>query len=174
MSVSHDLATEVRRTSLLKDELLRRFPSLADDEAALSGTLEGLSNIDEQIAAVVESIEEDEALIAGLGSRMAHLTERAERLTFRVEQKKAVILYALTESGIQKLQLPTVTLSQVNNPPSVVVVEEKEVPEEYWVHPEPPAPRLDKKTLLADLKSGKQIPGVLLSNPSRRLGFYTK
>lgn len=174
MSVSHDLATEVRRTSLLRDELLRRFPQLAEDEQALHDTLDGLSNLDEQIAAVVESIEEDEALIAGLGSRMAHLTERADRLTFRVEQKKAVILYALMESGTAKLQLPTVTLSQVNNPPSVVIPDEEKVPDEYRVFPDPPSPRVDKKSILADLKAGKDLQFAMLSNPSKRLGWYSK
>lgn len=171
---AHQLQASARTAGILRAELLKRFPELGEDEQTLLDSLEGMSDIKEQIAYVAESVEADDYLAAAIGVHIARLSQRATRLEHRAEKKRDAILSAMMEAGIPKLQLPTVTLSQVQNPPSVVITDETKVTDEYKVFPDPPEPRIDKKTILADLKSGKQLDFAVLSNPSKRLGWYSK
>jgi hypothetical protein len=52
--------------------------------------------------------------------------------------------------------------SNALNTPSLVVVDEAVIPDGFW---EPQAPRLNRQTLLAELKQGESIAGVALCNP---------
>ena len=60
-------------------------------------------------------------------------------------------------TGKNKFKGQLFSFSIQKNPPSLNVDDEKLIPEEYWIEQ---APVLDKKTLLAALKSGEEIPGV--------------
>ena len=44
-----------------------------------------------------------------------------------------------------------------NNPPSLKVTNEKLIPKDYWLSQ---APKLNKKSALAELKAGNTIPGL--------------
>jgi len=55
--------------------------------------------------------------------------------------------------------------------PPLVIVAEPEIPEAYWV---PQSPRLDRQSLLADLKRGAVIQGAQLGNPKACLAVRTK
>lgn len=46
-----------------------------------------------------------------------------------------------------------------NNPPSVDITDEKLIPQEFFIDQ---APKLDKKSLLAALKDGKEIEGATI------------
>jgi len=51
------------------------------------------------------------------------------------------------------------------------VLNESEIPSIYW---EPRDPKLDRATLLADLKGGREVGGVTLSNPEPILSVRTR
>jgi hypothetical protein len=68
----------------------------------------------------------------------------------------------MTEVGLAKLEQPDFTASARAGSPALVVVAEDHVPNAYWV---PQPPRLDRQTMLGELKRGVEIPGVQLSNP---------
>jgi len=53
------------------------------------------------------------------------------------------------------------------NPPAVKVLDEKLIPQEYWVQAEP---RLSKEMLQRDLRKNKVIPGVVMEQ-GKSLGF---
>ena len=63
---------------------------------------------------------------------------------------------------IKKLQAPDFTASIRPGFPSLMVINENEIPSIYW---EPRDPKLDRVSLLADLKQGTEVQGAALSNP---------
>jgi len=67
------------------------------------------------------------------------------------ERLKAAILFVMQELGVEDIKAGTFTVKVQNSPPSVGLVDEKFVPETYLV---PQLPKVDKKALLDDLKSG--------------------
>jgi hypothetical protein len=70
-------------------------------------------------------------------------------------------------AGITKITAPEFTISVRKNPAAVMVKPEAAIPQEYWVQPEPPPPRLDKKLLAAHLKEGVLIDGCWLEQGER-------
>lgn len=156
-----NLYQEIVRHNQLRDELVRRFPSLEADEDALLGTLEGLSDLKEQIAAVVRSADDDLMLAAGIEQRLAELEERRDRIRARAENKRLAALSAMLDAGEKKIEAPDFTLSVRAGTPSVIVTDEKEVPPEFFVAQEP---KLSKSALKDALKAGREVPGAVLSN----------
>lgn len=171
---SHALIAETGRYTFLRDELLRRFPSLAEDDEALSDTLEGISDLEDAIAAVATSIEDDEIMIDGIALRMAELKERKLRIETRLESKSGAIQEAMSRSGKRKIELPTVTISLRTNPQKVTIIDEKLIPPKYMTTPEPPPPAPDKRAILAVLKEGGEVMGCELSNGSEGIQWRKK
>ena len=152
----------------LRQKLLEEFPE-ADDET-IRDTLEGLTTLHELIAEIIRSALIDESLQGGLRLRLQDMKERLSRLEARAIKKRELVLEAMSEAELRKLEQPDFTASARNGPPSLVVVAEDQVPEGYWL---PQPPKLDRQTLLADLKKG-DIPGAQLSNPKPVLSVRTK
>jgi Siphovirus Gp157 len=132
------------------------------DEATLADTLEGITDIHEVLAAIVRSALYDEALAEGLKGHIQRLQERLERLTERVAARRRIARDAMIEAEIKNVAAPDFTLSLRPGTPSLVVVDEVEVPNDYW---EVREPRLNRASALSDLKNGVPIPGLQLSNP---------
>lgn len=171
---SHALLAETGRYTFLRDELLRRFPSLAEDDQALADTLDGISDLDEAIAAVAKSIEDDEIMIDGIAVRVAELKQRQLRIETRLESKSGAVQEAMSRSGKRKIELPTVTISLRTNPQKVVIVDEAVIPPKYMTTPEPPPPAPDKRAILAELKAGNAVMGCELSNGSEGIQWRKK
>lgn len=132
------------------------------DEATLGDTLEGITDIHEVLAAVVRSALYDEALADGLKNHIQRLQERLDRLTERGAMRRRIVRDAMIEIDIKKVAAPDFTLSLRAGSPSLVVVDELVVPNEYW---EVREPRLNRASALSALKYGVAIPGLQLSNP---------
>jgi Siphovirus Gp157 len=132
------------------------------DEATLADTLEGITDIHEVLAAIVRFALYDEALAEGLKGHIQRLQERLERFTERVAVRRRIARDAMIEVEIKKIAAPDFTLSLRPGAPSLVVVDELEIPNDYW---EVREPRLNRASALSDLKNGVAIPGLQLSNP---------
>lgn len=159
-----NLHSAVRYHELLRDRLLAEFPELREDEQALADTLDGVSDLDEAIAAVVRSLDDDEAMIAGIDVRVEELKERAGRFAHRVVKKREAIAQAMEAAALKKVVKPDFTLSLTAVKPKVLINDEALIPADYKVTPEPPAPRPDKKLIAAALADGFTVPGASLSN----------
>ena len=168
MEVSN-LNVYARQYGRLKDRLLQEFPAL--DEETLADTLEGITDLHEMIAAVIRSALVDEALHAGLRFRIEDMKERLSRLELRASKKRELALGAMTEVGLSKLEQPDFTASARAGSPALVVIAEEQIPASYWV---PQPPKLDRQSMLAELKRGIEIPGAELSNPKQLLSVRTK
>jgi Gp157 protein len=163
------LKIEASKYQTLRERLLADWPTLEDD--CLLDTLEGITDLHEMIAAVIRSALVDEALQAGLRTRLEEMRQRLARLEERGAKKRQLALDAMCEVGLKKLEQPDFTASARAGLPPLVVVTDDVIPESYWV---PQPPKLDRQSLLADLKRGDVIPGTQLGNPKPTLAVRTK
>ena len=163
------LTIELSKYQILKERLMKDYPA-ADDETVLD-TLEGITDLHEMIAAVIRSALVDEALQAGLRAFLEEMRQRLVRLEERGAKKRQLALDALCEVGLKKLEQPDFTAFTRAGLPPLVIATDDDVPAPYWV---PQPPKLDRQSLLADLKRGAVIPGVHLGNPKPCLAVRTK
>ena len=165
----NQLKTEITHHQHIRSGLIAAWPDI--DEETLADTLEGITDLNEMIAAVIRSALVDEALQSGLRTRLADMKSRLARLEERGSKKRALALEAMTEVGLKKLEQPDFTASARAGLPGLVVVEEDLIPADYWV---PQPPKLDRQSLIADLKREGHIPGTQISNPKPTLSVRTK
>jgi hypothetical protein len=159
----------VPKYQLVKQRLLTEYPNL--DEETLADTLDGITDLHEMIAAVIRSALVDEALRVGLRSRLDEMRERLTRLELQCEKKREMALEAMREASLRKLEQPDFTASVTAGFPTLVVVNEGDIPPDYWV---PQPPKLNRQALLAGMKRGDEVPGVQLGNPKPILTVRTK
>ena len=163
------LKTEVYCYDLIKGRVLEAWPEL--DAKTLHDTLEGITNLHEMIAAVIRSALLDEALKEGLRTRLDEMRQRLARLEERAAKKRQLALEAMCEVGLKKVEEPDFTASARAGLPPLIVVSEKEIPEGYWMQQ---PPKLDRQSLLTDLKRGEVVAGAQLGNPKPNLAVRTK
>ena len=130
------------------------------DLEVLQDTMEGIegeiTDKAESIAKLMKSIEADEN---GIKAEEERLYARRTALKNRRESIKAYLESQLIGAGIDKVKGTMFTVSIQNNPPSVNIQNDATVPDKYYV---PQPPKLDKKSLLDDLKSGAVYEGIEL------------
>jgi hypothetical protein len=163
------LSVEVSKFQLLRERLLADYPML--DDECLADTLEGITELHEMIAAVIRSVLVDEALQSGLRTRLEEMRQRLVRLEERSSKKRQLALDSMYDAGLKKLEQPDFTASARAGLPSLVVVAEELIPPDYWV---PQPSKLDRQSLLAELKRGGEVAGAQLGNPKPTLAVRTK
>lgn len=156
-SISHSLSTH----RAIREQILSVEPGL--DEETLADTLEGLTDLNEMIAAVARSALTYEALAEGLKSHIARLQDRLQRFLHRAEACRQIARDAMVEADLKTLRAPDFTLSVRLGNPGLVLTDERAVPSGYW---RPQEPRLDRLGLLNELKRGTVVEGATLSNPA--------
>ena len=155
--------TQIGRALVLRQTLLDRlhasFPDA--DEETLFDTVEGLTDLHEQVAAVVRSSLEDQMLASALKGRMDEMRSRLDRFEHRAAKKRELVTAVLEQAGIKRLQQPDFTASLRQLPPLLAIRDEGQIPTDYWV---PQPAQLDRRKLLASLKEGHRVPGAGLNN----------
>jgi hypothetical protein len=169
-----NLDAAARNNAILREELLRAYPGLIEDDQALSDTLEGISDFSDAVAAVVRSMDDDEMMIVGIKDRQSDLTARQQRHEARIASKRAALTLAMERAGEKKITAPDFTLSLTAVAPKVIVTDEGALPKDYLVQPEPPPPRPDKKLIKQALADGFEVPGATLSNGSTTITIRKK
>ena len=132
------------------------------DEQTLSDTVEGLTDLNEILAAVARSALADEALADGLRGRINEMQERLDRFQDRASKRRDTVKEVMMELDLKKILAADFSISLRPGLPALEVLDEAAVPSVYW---QPSAPRLNRQALLAELKDGSEIEGVALSKP---------
>ena len=153
----------------LRDRLRAEDPSL--DEQTLADTVEGLTDLHEILAAIIRAALADEALASGLKGRIAEMEDRLGRLQDRAAKRRQIAKETMIGLDLKKLEAPDFTASTRPGIASLVVLDEASVPSIYW---EPRPPKLDRTSLIADLKQGSEVDGAALSNPEPILSVRTR
>lgn len=165
------IETAAQVTAQIKERLLAEFPDLAEDEAALFDTLDGLTEFNEIAVALIQSAEDDAAFADALGVRMADMQIRRDRFKKRHDAKRAAVAQAMETVGVKKIEAPECTLSLRAVPPKVVVIDEAQIPDAYWR--EKTVRSVDRDALKNALKT-ETIPGAQMSNGGVGLTVRTK
>ena len=160
MSLSNQLNQSVTDYKTLKAKLLDAMPELAEDPECLVDTLEGITDTQDQIAALVRTAEEDEALADGLKSYIERMRNRYAWLVDRAQKKKQVALNHMIDLGIPKITTPDMTIGKRFVSPKVIVTDANIIPDEWCrIIREP-----DKTLIKKALKAGGAVPGCTLGN----------
>ena len=151
------LRSQVSNYLILATELKAQFADI--DAETLTDTLEGISGLPEAIEAVVRSSLDDGALIEALKVRLEDLEIRLERLKDRYAKKRSLARWAMQEAGLERLMAADFSVGLRKGIERLEVLEEAEIPTDYFV---PQPAKLDRKTLLEALKSGRAVTGAAL------------
>ncbi|WP_404988199.1 siphovirus Gp157 family protein [Clostridium culturomicium] len=124
--------------------------------AALGEVEEEIEEKAENIAKLIKSIDLDAAAIKEEETRLA---SKRKSLESRSKYLKEYLEGAMRAVDKPKIKGKLFSFNIQKNPPSIDVLDECLVPEEFF---NIPAPVLDKKAVLARLKAGEEIPGVAI------------
>lgn len=153
----------------VKCRIRQEHPDL--DEETLADTIEGLTALPDIMEAIIRSVLADEALASGLKMRIEEMQARLQRLTDRASSRRGVARDVMVEMDLKKITAPDFTVSIRAGSPALMVIDEAQIPKDYW---EPRDPKLNRQALLADLKLTGEIAGAALSNPEPTLSVRTR
>jgi hypothetical protein len=145
-----------------------------DDQELIADSIEGQTGFLEALEKAVSEIDECEVLIAGLKAKEEAFETRRKLIEGRAERIRAVIEQAMLSTEQLSLRLTTATLTLSRRKPGLVIVNDADIPARFWVEPERPAPKLDKKALAEALAANQDIPGAQLDNGSFSLTVRRK
>lgn len=173
-AVAENAERQVIRELEAAKSLITDLRNAGEDDAELEAdAIEGETSLLEAIARALSANDEDEALVIGLKAKEEVFASRRKSIEDRIERRTALIERAMLETEQTTLRLPTATLTLARRAPGVVISNEADIPSRFWVVPEAPAPRLDKKALKEALAT-ETIPGATLDNGSVSLTVRRK
>lgn len=130
------------------------------DEDVLNDTLASINDALEDKAdgyvSVIKSLESDNKTI---DEEIKRLQQRKTTNKNGIDRLKESLKEAMEATGKTKFKTALNCYNIQNNPPSLEVTEEKDIPKEFWLSQ---APKLDRKSLLKFLKENSDVPGVAI------------
>lgn len=152
-----------------REALLQSFPELADDEATLRDTLEGISSAPDLIALFIRDARADEAYAESLSIMLKDMGERKARFLIRAERRRLAAYRLMTACELRKIELPDFTASIRAVPPKVEIDDEAALPDSLCKTVRQP----DKAAIKAALGQAP-VPGARLTNGGETLSVRTK
>lgn len=145
MATLYDIAEEIK-------ELLDLMQSAEVDEQTIQDTIEAtglkddFKNKIDGYLYVIDDIESSNKRIRKEENRLAERRRMQERNVIKMKNNLQDTMLLL---GVKKERTDKYTVWVQNNPPKLIVEDESEIPKTYWIEQ---APKLDRKSLLKDLK----------------------
>lgn len=160
----YQIAGEYRQAADTLAELDLDEQTIADTLESINGDLTTKS---QNVAFVIRNLE---AAAEQIGVAIEAMKARAEALEKRAERIREYLLQNMLMAGVQKIECPYFKLAVRDNPPKVIVDDEKQIPMHYMTDPAPPPPpppKPDKKLIAQALKDGADVPGCRLESGKR-------
>lgn len=130
----------------------------------IGDTLEGLDGeFEAKAIAIAKFVLSLEASAATVYAQADLMHARAHRIESRAASIKAYLQFWMEALRKRKVETPELTVRLQANPATVVVTNEHAIPARFWVEPEPPPKRLDKKALKEALEAGALIDGAYVA-----------
>lgn len=160
----YQIAAEYREAANTLSELDLDEQTVLDTLESINGDLTVKS---QNVAFVIRNIE---AAAAQIDQAIAQMKDRAEKLEKRAARVREYLLQNMVFAGVSQIECPYFKLTVRENPVSVIVDDEKQVPLNYFTDPEPPpppAPKIDKKLIAKAIKDGFDVPGCRTERKKR-------
>lgn len=157
----YEMAAEFRQTAeLLADMDL--------DPQTITDTLEAAAfPIEQKCAQVAAFIRNMEATAEQIKQAEKQMAERRKAMETRAEHIRGYLLHNMQACGMTKIEHPLFKIAIKQNPESVVIEDERQIPVDYMRLPEPPPPVPDKALMKQAMKDGYTIPGANLVRTQR-------
>ena len=136
-----DLLNYAQSVDFTDEEQLQMFQDTLD---SLDGAIEDKA---EGIAHVLKQLEYDEMVV---NEEVKRYQKKKKALANNQKRLKEYLQNSMEYVGKDKIKTPKFSINIQNNPPKLIVDDENEIPKEYW---EEQSPKLDKRSLLEDLKN---------------------
>lgn len=167
MSISRRLDIEAEAAKAL---LANLADVTAEDEVLAADMIEGETGFMEAVDAALSRLQELDAHQDAIKAQQDALKARKDRFANQADMIRAALASAMGMADLKKIERPTGTISLRAVPPSAVIVNEADIPSEYWVRQDP---KLDKRALLSALKDGP-VSGATLSNGGATISVRSK
>lgn len=162
------IADEVKIYEALKERLKTDDPDI--DDITLNDTLEGATDLRERLVSICQAIEEKNLTAEVLAQRIKDMTARKKRFETSAEHLRNLVLWAMVEAEIPKLQAPELTASVGKGSTSVIITDDTLIPPHLMEYTAKPV----KSEIKKELEDGHTVPGASLSNSGPRLTIRTK
>ena len=150
----------------LTDDYLSLWESLSDPEADWTEAEEKLRGIekafDDKVSACAKMIRNMESEETALTHEIDRMSRRHDALVRKIKAIKEYVKAEMETSGREKVRTDVFTVSVQHSPDKVHVVDETEIPAQYYQIMK----RLDKIEVLRMLKAGYAVPGCELTQGS--------
>lgn len=132
----------------------------SDDREALQAMLDGLDDaFDSKVESIVKLMRSKAAERDAIDDERRRLEARAGKMDKEVEWLQSYIQREMERLGKEKVKSSLFNISMANCPHAVNVLNELEIPDNYFVT-KPAVTTLDKRLILEMLKNGVEIPGA--------------
>jgi hypothetical protein len=148
------IVEQANRLRLAIEDLIRRYPEIAEDEVLREDMLEGETSIDEVLGSLARVRRDTRGLRDDSKAQLEDLKARRERFDRRYDFFTELMTAVLDVAGLRTIYLR-------NNPPNIVgEVDPEKLPDDL-VKIERKA---DRDKIKEALKAGRELEGLALSN----------
>jgi seryl-tRNA synthetase len=139
--------------------LLERYPELREDEELKEDMLEGATDFKETMDKLLRRTQDSIYLSKACQEAERSINDRRKRFEKRVEFGRELMKRLMEAADVRKMEFATATLSLMNTPPQVVILNEHEIPDDFMrIKKEP------NKVLLKEMLEKMDVRGATLSN----------
>ncbi|MGX2944190.1 siphovirus Gp157 family protein [Enterococcus alishanensis] len=130
------------------------------DDGTLKDTLDSINEaFDDKAENIAKSIKEIESQATIIDAEIKRLTQRKITMKNNAKSMKVYLQEQMEAIGKKKINGELLTVAIQKNAPSVHVIDEKGIPEGFYI---PQPAKLDKTQLKQELKDGLELPGVVV------------
>lgn len=133
------------------------------DEETFNDTLEGMQgDFRDQAINIAYIVKNIETTADAIKEAYDNMYNRRKILQDKADRLRQYLVGCMDNAEIYDINdCPDFSIKLRTNPASLVIYDEKEIPDCFWKVPKP-TPILDKLSIKSDLKDGKEIPGAEL------------
>lgn len=147
--------------------MVEALMSTQDDAAAIADTIEAESYpLEIKAQSVAYAIRNMEATAEAIKAAEAQMAERRKAIENRAKRIKEYLQSCMEIAGMSKIECAHFALTIKNNPASVEVLDEKQIPQDY-MREVPASFVIDKTLIKRAISDGFEVPGAKLTQGKR-------
>jgi hypothetical protein len=167
MAKLYELAEQFKNFNDYVENALESEDITEEDLQMYIDTLEGIQlNLEDKVENIAKFLKNIEGDIKAYKAEEDRLNKKRKYLTNKFEGLKEYTKQMLELSKIDKLKVGMFNVRLQNNPSSVGILNENEIPSEYKI---PQPDKVNGAKILEELKLGLEIKGVKLIDDKRHL-----